>query len=124
MLAAGQGETKAAPVSSQPAASSPAPPRQISEDSGPASRYDMNGMSFKELMNAAREQTSSSSGPFQGQQAAAAEPAAAEEEAVVEPEPAAEPAAAEEVSEAAEAAPAADEGSYELPTDTAGLVAI
>jgi hypothetical protein len=122
MLAAAKGETKAAPISTQPAASKPAPPRQISEDTGQPSRYDMKGMSFKDLIAAARQQTSSSSGPFQGQQAPAAEETVAEPEpaaaeTVAEPEPAA---VADEASEATESAPA---GSSALPTDTAEIVA-
>ena len=119
MLEAAKGD--ASPGARQPApASSPAPPRQTSSDTGESSRYHMEGMSFEDLISAARDQDSSSSGPFQGQ---AAPPAAAESEPeaeVAEPEAAAPEAVTEEAVEAA--APVVTE-SGELPTDTAGIVA-
>jgi hypothetical protein len=117
MLEAAKGDTS--PGARQPApASSPAPPRQTSNDTGEASRYHMEGMSFKDLISAARDQDSSSSGPFQGQ---AAPPTAAEPEpAAAETEAAAPEAVTEEAVEAA-ASVVAESG--ELPTDTAGIVA-
>ena len=110
MLEAAKSQTS--PGARQPApSSSPAPPRQTSSDTGDSSRYHIDGMSFEDLIRAARNHDSSSSGPFQGQ---AAPPAAAG------PEPAAAEAVTEE---AVEAAPPAVTESGELPTDTAGIVA-